>query len=212
MGVLRCELTVVPLYEAALLTARLDRRVRVALLTPEQEPLEMFGDAAVGSRARRRRGRVPRRPAGPVRRSRMPTGSCRCRSCAARGSTGVPTTGPYELIPIDPYGRVDGLDDVYAVGDATDYPLKQGGIACQQADTAAAHVAGLRVTATVAPFQPQVRATLLTGGEPIELGDEAHARQTARALHQRDVFQRKTAKLKHDRRDREPDDAPSGAL
>ena len=125
---------------------------------------------------------------------------------------GVPTTGPYELIPIDPYGRVDGLDDVYAVGDATDYPLKQGGIASSQADTAAAHVAaGYGATVTVAPFQPQVRATLLTGGEPIELGEEATpgklpGRYVRRRLSEED------RETQDDRRDREPDDAPSGAL
>ena len=85
---------------------------------------------------------------------------------------GVPATGPYGLIPVDPYGRVDGLPDAYAIGDATDFPLKQGGIACQQADAVAANIAA-RHGADVAPtrFEPVLRATLLTGdGPPISLG------------------------------------------
>ncbi len=158
-----------PLYEAALLTARLDPDVRVSLLTPEQEPLEMFGDGAV-ARALADAGVEflgGRRPDAPA-----PDADRIVSLPLMRGPRieGVPTTGLYGLIPIDSYCRVDGLDDVYALGDATDYPLKQGGIACQQADTAAAHIAG---AANVAPFAPRLSATLLTGGEPIELGEDA---------------------------------------
>src|SRR5207253_11419437 len=32
------------------------------------------------------------------------------------------------------HGRVVGLDDVYAAGDMTEFPIKQGGLAAQQAD------------------------------------------------------------------------------
>ena len=46
--------------------------------------------------------------------------------------------------PVDDYGRVDGLDDVYAVGDMTARPIKQGGLAAQQADSAAAAIAARR--------------------------------------------------------------------
>ena len=38
-------------------------------------------------------------------------------------------------------GRVRGLDDVFAVGDVTDFPIKQGGIAAGQADLVAHIVA-----------------------------------------------------------------------
>ncbi len=154
-----------PLYEAALLTARLG--ARVSLHTPEETPLEMFGDAAV-ARALADAGVEfvgGRRPGAP-----QPVADRVVALPLIRGPRipGVPTTGLYELIPVDAYGRVAGLDDAYAIGDATDYPLKQGGIACQQADAAAAHIAA-PMTAT--PFVPRVRATLLTGGEPIELGE-----------------------------------------
>ena len=108
----------------------------------------------------------------------QPTASSRSRSCAACASPGVPATGLYGLIPVDPYGRVEGLPDAYAAGDATDFPLKQGGIACQQADAVAANIAA-RHGADVAPtrFRPVLRATLLTGhGPPIALGgtEETH--------------------------------------
>ena len=38
------------------------------------------------------------------------------------------------FLPTDARGRVDGVDDVYAAGDCTNYPIKQGGLAAQQAD------------------------------------------------------------------------------
>ena len=156
-----------PLYEAALLTARLG--AQVSLHTPEATPLELFGDAAVG-RALAEAGVEflgGRRTGAPA-----PAADRIVSLPLVRGPRipGVPTTGLYELIPVDAYGRVDGLAGVYAVGDATDHPLKQGGIACQQAVTAAAHIAA---PATATPFVPRVRATLLTGGEPIELGEGA---------------------------------------
>src|SRR5207247_9721246 len=38
------------------------------------------------------------------------------------------------FVPTDEYGWVLGLTDVYAAGDLTQFPLKQGGTAAQQAD------------------------------------------------------------------------------
>jgi len=40
------------------------------------------------------------------------------------------------FIPVDAHGRVPDVPDVFAAGDATTFPLKQGGLACQQADAA----------------------------------------------------------------------------
>ena len=55
------------------------------------------------------------------------------------------------------------MADVYAAGDITSFPIKQGGIACQQADAAAAHIAA-RAGAAVEPepFKPVLRGMLLT--------------------------------------------------
>ena len=61
--------------------------------------------------------------------------------------------------------RVKGLDDVFAAGDATAFPIKQGGLAAQQADAAAATIASeLDDTIRPQPFQPILRGLLLTGG------------------------------------------------
>ena len=81
---------------------------------------------------------------------------------------GVPTTGPDDYIPVDGHGRVRGLADVYAAGDAVDFPVKQGGLAAQQADAVAEHIAA-RYGASVdpAPFRPVLRGMLFTGAEPL---------------------------------------------
>ena len=64
-------------------------------------------------------------------------------------------------------GRVKGLERVFAAGDATSFPIKQGGLAAQQADVAAATIAAL-AGAPVDPRKPDLmlRAALLTGSAP----------------------------------------------
>lgn len=59
---------------------------------------------------------------------------------------------------------------MYAAGDATNFPIKQGGLGAQQADAAAEHIAAL-VGAEVVPqpFHPVLRGKLLTGDESISL-------------------------------------------
>src|SRR5262249_19740686 len=71
------------------------------------------------------------------------------------------------FVATDPHGRVSSEIDVYAAGDMTLFPLKQGGIAAQQADATAAAIAaaaGADVEAT--PFRPVLRGLLLTGMVP----------------------------------------------
>ena len=57
-----------------------------------------------------------------------------------------------------------GLADVYAAGDAVDFPVKQGGLAAQQADAVAEHVAA-RYGASFEPdaVSPALRGMLFTG-------------------------------------------------
>ena len=45
------------------------------------------------------------------------------------------------FIPIDEHARVAGVPGVYAAGDITAGPIKQGGLAAQQADAAAEAIA-----------------------------------------------------------------------
>jgi sulfide:quinone oxidoreductase len=65
---------------------------------------------------------------------------------------------------------VPGLADVYAVGDMTTRPLRQGGLATQQADAAASAIAAWAgAPVTPQPYRPDLRAILLTGGAPLFL-------------------------------------------
>jgi CBS domain-containing protein len=85
---------------------------------------------------------------------------------------GVPqTVGGF--IPVDANGRVYGLEDVYAAGDITSFPVKQGGIAAQQALAAAEAIAATAgADIEPSPFRPVLRGLLLTGGRPQYLRHE----------------------------------------
>ena len=59
---------------------------------------------------------------------------------------------------------------MFAAGDGADHPIKQGGLATQQADVAAQTIASrLGATGPPQPFAPVLRAILLTGGAPLYL-------------------------------------------
>jgi sulfide:quinone oxidoreductase len=71
------------------------------------------------------------------------------------------------FVPVDRHGQVDGAEHVYAAGDMCAHPVKQGGLAAQQADAVAAHIAWRLGAADVpATKDPVLRAVLLTGDEP----------------------------------------------
>jgi sulfide:quinone oxidoreductase len=77
------------------------------------------------------------------------------------------------FIPVDSHGRVNSLVDVYAAGDATAFPLKQGGLAAQQADAVAEMIASeLGASLVPRPFHPVLRGLLMTGGAPLYLRAE----------------------------------------
>ena len=59
-----------------------------------------------------------------------------------------------------------GLDGVYAAGDGTAFPIKQGGLATQQADAVAETIAAAAgAPIEPQPFRPVLRGMLLTGGD-----------------------------------------------
>lgn len=94
---------------------------------------------------------------------------------------GLPLHGD-GFIPVDPYGRVEGLERVYAAGDVTNFPVKQGGLATQQADTAAeAILADLGQCVEPQPFRPVLRGLLLTGRAPRYLRAEVVRGRVTRA-------------------------------
>src|SRR5207244_5225616 len=71
------------------------------------------------------------------------------------------------FIPVDQHGAVRGLPDVYAAGDGIAYPVKQGGLATQQADAAAEAIAAtLGAAIEPKPFRARLRGQLLTGLGP----------------------------------------------
>ena len=94
---------------------------------------------------------------------------------------GLPADGE-GFVPIDEHGRVQGLPGVYAAGDATDFPLKQGGIATQQADAAAEAIAAEHgFDVEPAPFRPVLRGLLLTGRAPRYLRAEVLSGRASRS-------------------------------
>jgi sulfide:quinone oxidoreductase len=65
---------------------------------------------------------------------------------------------------------VFGAPDVYAAGDATGFPVKQGGIAAQQAEAASEAIAeSFGAAVRPRPFRPVLRGLLVTGREPLYL-------------------------------------------
>jgi sulfide:quinone oxidoreductase len=168
-----------PLYELALMTAEHLREAgvddaRLALVTPERDPLDVFG-AATASRIRAllaQRGIALRTGAVPLRVGRDGLVLADGRTEAAERVVALPRLGgPWigglahdseGFIPTDEHGAVPGTADVWAAGDGTAFPIKQGGIAAQQADAAAAAMAAqLGATIEPAPFRPVMRGLLL---------------------------------------------------
>jgi sulfide:quinone oxidoreductase len=83
---------------------------------------------------------------------------------------GVPKESADGFIPVTAHCRVRGLDRVYAAGDATDFPVKQGGVAAQQADAAAEAIAALAGAAVEPqPFHPVIHGILLSLQKPLYL-------------------------------------------
>jgi sulfide:quinone oxidoreductase len=172
-----------PLYELALLTAAQLRTrgvsdVELSVVTPERSPLAAFGEPAGESVARIldehgialhvssvaagfEHGVLELRPGGSIE---------------ADAVVALPRLeGPYlaglphdveGFIPVDELCAVRGVHHVHAAGDATASPIKQGGLAAQQADTIADVLAGRSGAAvTPRPFEPVLRG-ILAGSAP----------------------------------------------
>jgi sulfide:quinone oxidoreductase len=169
-----------PAYELALMTAwQADSMgqsdVQVTLYTPESAPLQAFGIAA-----------------GAAVREDLEEAGVRVETDAAVHATergfvvepgGRALTGRVVALPravgpnveglandvrgfirVDAHGKVFGTATVWAAGDAIAFPVKQGGLASQQA-VAAAEAIAARAGADVhpQPFKPVLRGVLLTG-------------------------------------------------
>ena len=181
-----------PVYELALMTAEYLREragsvAAVTLVTPEEQPLELFGPAAADAitsllKARGVTLRTSSMPAVIRRRVLVLAGGGEVfvdRVVTVPVLDGPAVAGvPHDqhgFIPVDAHGRVKGMEDVYAAGDVTTFPLKQGGLAAQQADAVAEAIAAdAGVAIAPQPFHPVLRGLLMTGGAPLYLRAEPH--------------------------------------
>jgi sulfide:quinone oxidoreductase len=144
-----------PAYELALLTAthlrgRGVKDVELTLVTPEAEPLQLFGSpASEAAHALLDESGVHVQAAAYAgafvdgELQLIPNGSVAAdRVVALPRLKGAPLDGlpqtVYGFIPVDSHCRVHGVADVFAAGDITSFTVKQGGIAAQQADVVAA--------------------------------------------------------------------------
>jgi sulfide:quinone oxidoreductase len=155
-----------PLYELALMLAgrafEMGVTVDLHFVTPETAPLERFGEP------------VSRELRGLLDLAGVTFHAGRTWTPAMLDVQRVVTLprleGPaiaglpsdeHGFLVTDEFGRV--APSVYAAGDVTAYGVKQGGIACQQADAAASHIAA-QAGAPVQPqpFRPELKGLLLT--------------------------------------------------
>ena len=171
-----------PVYELALQTA--DRAynsnfddVTVTVVTPEAAPLEVFGtpvsdavcETLVDAGVRlltHARAEVPANrqlvvnPGGHELEPETIVSLPRIEGRALRG-VAADANG---FIPIDEQCRVAGMGEhVFAAGDTTSFPVKQGGLGAQQADVAAAGIAALAGDHEPAEFEPVLRGSLIAG-------------------------------------------------
>jgi len=74
------------------------------------------------------------------------------------------------FVRVDDRCRVLGCEHLFAAGDVTNFPVKQGGVATQQADVIAEAIgAELGLNPIPAPLDPVLRAVLWTGEKPLYL-------------------------------------------
>jgi sulfide:quinone oxidoreductase len=193
-----------PLYELALLTAShlADRRVigfELSFVTPEPDPLSVFGPAAgrmlrslladrgialkTGVAKKIERGKLHLHPRATLEVDRVVT----LAQLKGPAVPGLPCD-PAGFVAVDEHSQVAGFNDVYAAGDGTTFPVKQGGIAAQQADAAAEAIAAqMGAPVTPSPIRPTLRGMLLTGIAPTYMradlsGTEGHFETAANPL------------------------------
>jgi sulfide:quinone oxidoreductase len=173
-----------PIYELALLAAGELREhgctATVPIVTPEPRALALLGTAArdavmplldaLGVELVTDAQACERLPDGLRLRSGREVAADHVVTLAdivARPVPGLPLDRG-GFIPVDLHGRVAGETGVYAAGEATSFPLRQGGLAAQQADAVAeAIAAGCGAGNEPAPFMPVLRGRMLTSGAPL---------------------------------------------
>jgi sulfide:quinone oxidoreductase len=175
-----------PLYELALLTSgwAQEREIdmRVSIITAERRPLEPFGahagDLVAGVLAERGITLHLSSVAASVDDLGVwiPMEGCIAADLVIAlpilegpAVRGLPTDA-LGFTPVDDFCHVPGTETVYAIGDMAARRVKQGGLAAQQADVAAASIAAAAGAAVrPEPYSPVLRGLLFTGGQPLYL-------------------------------------------
>jgi sulfide:quinone oxidoreductase len=188
-----------PAYELALMTAAWGAAshpegVDVDLVTHEARPLEVFGEPASASVAGvlRRAGVTFAGGAEPFLESDTTILAGNHRLQAERVVVLPEVVGPrvaglpadaHGFVPVDPWGRVQGAGDAFAIGDAAGHAIKHGGLAAQQAVVAARAIArDLGARPDVPAPRPVLRGLLRTLEGPLYLRaalDDVEATSTA---------------------------------
>jgi sulfide:quinone oxidoreductase len=171
-----------PVYELALLTQEHAREknvdLAVTIITAEQRPLAVFGEnvsagvAAIladadiqtifGARVESSSDELIVHPGEQHLRFDRVVALPRL---AGPAITGLPADAD-GFLPVTSRCEVTGTERVYAAGDATDFPVKYGAIAAQQADAAAASIAAMAgAAAEPTPFDGVVHGALVSGRE-----------------------------------------------
>jgi sulfide:quinone oxidoreductase len=173
-----------PLYELAMMTAGraydMSIELQTTIVTPEDSPLAIFGSTAstavaellAGANVETINSAYAEVPSShevvinPGDRHLEVDRVIALPELHGPGVRGIPL-GEHGFVRVDPYCRVPDVERIYAAGDVTDFPIKQGGIGAQQADVAAASIAAL-AGASVTPerFNPEIHGMLLTNGKP----------------------------------------------
>ena len=180
-----------PAYELALMASErawdMGADMDITVLTPETSPLEIFGTKAshdLSQLLSERRIDVVTSAYCEVPKAKTIVVHPGGKSLEADRIVSLPSlSGPRIVglpqdgngfIPIDEFGRVVGVESVWAAGDATDYPVKQGGVAAQLADVSAGSIAAaVGIDLEPQPFDPTLEGVLLTGGTPRRLRELA---------------------------------------
>lgn len=155
---------------------------QITLVTPEEAPLAVFGARAVevvgaeladagvnvelGARAEIHHGHATTIVLRPSGRSIEVDRVLALPRLRGRALAGMPSDAD-GFITVDEHCRVAGAPHVWAAGDGIAFPVKFGGLAAEQADTAAADIAAdAGAVVEREPFRPVLRGQLLTGHGP----------------------------------------------
>ncbi len=173
-----------PAYELALMTAWQawgmgHDDVQVTVYTPEDAPLGLFGtQATVAVRHDLEEAGVEAETGVYVAEDPQDSGRLVLhpgeRTLDAQRVVALPrAVGPglpglpanaRGFIPTDLHGKIPDVDAVWAAGDAVAFPVKQGGLASQQADAAAESIAAhAGANLEPRPYRPVLRGMMLTG-------------------------------------------------